>query len=190
MPNLGGDNSNAEFAIWALDAAAKSGAEVAPATWEAALQCWIGGQNPDGSWGYSRQAPGTGSMTASGIASVSICLAQLTTDERKPTAAEQGAVERGLEWMASHFSVGQTPGSGQWLFYYAVMLRRAADATGTKRLGDHDWHREFAELLVSHQNRLTGSWKGVGGQENDSTLATSMVLLTLAGVEGEPKAPR
>src|SRR5262245_33104730 len=85
----GGDNSNADFAIWGLDAAAKAGATVRRETWEAALGNWLRGQNADGGWSYSQNPKSTGSMTAAGIASIVICLSHLTTDERQPAKAEQ-----------------------------------------------------------------------------------------------------
>src|SRR6185369_10400312 len=41
LPQGAGDNSNADFAIWGLDAAARAGAKVRRETWEAALGNWL-----------------------------------------------------------------------------------------------------------------------------------------------------
>lgn len=188
QPNLSGDFSNTEFALWALDAAAKAGAKVSPATWDAALRCWLGAQRQDGGWGYGSGAPASGSMTAAGIASVSICLEQLSTDERRPTEAERQAVKSGWNWMSQNYSANSNPGAVQWFLYYGVMLRRAADATGTKQLGDHDWREELTQRLIAHRH-VDGYWRGVAGQENDPTLATSLALLILAGVDDEAANP-
>jgi hypothetical protein len=44
----------------------------------------------------------------------------------------------------------------------------------------HDWYREGAEYLVNQQNRLTGSWAGVGHMENDPILGTGFSLMFLS----------
>lgn len=188
-PQGGGDRSNAEFALWGLDAAANAGAKVRRETWESALAHWLREQTADGGWSYSGPAAGnaTGSMTAAGVASVAICLSHLTNDERKPTKEEQAAIERGLQWMTKNFAAGHNPGAGSWLLYYAVMFRRAADATRTDRFGDHDWRREFAEYFVSQQNKQTRTWHG-NGIEGNPVLGTSLALLALMGADPKPPA--
>jgi hypothetical protein len=185
LPTGGGDNSNSDFAIWGLDAAAKAGAKVRRETWEAALDCWLRCQTADGGWSYTNGQPSTGSMTTAGVASVAICLSHVTNEERKVSEKEQVALDRGLKWMKTHFAVGHNPGGSEWLLYYAVMFRRAADATKTERLGDHDWRREWAEYLLNNQNRQTGTWIG-GSAESNPVLGTSLVLLALLGADPVP----
>src|SRR5207237_904445 len=69
--------------------------------------------------------------------------------------------QRAVDWMATHFSVGQNPGVGeQWKYYYLYGLERAGRLTGLRYFGDHDWYREGAEELVRRQDRLNGSWSG------------------------------
>lgn len=183
---LAGDRSNAEFALWGLEAAARAGAQVDRGTWERALAHWLASQNPDGSWGYSGGpgGAGTGSMTASGIASVAICLAHLRDDADKPTDAEKQSLQQGLEWLGKRFTVGHNPGGGAWVFYYLVMLRRACEATGTDMLGTHRWREELSESLVRTRNAINGSWRGVGQLENDPLIATAFGILALT--EGMP----
>lgn len=185
-PQGAGDGSNTDFAIWGLDAAANAGANVRRETWEAALHYWLDRQLPNGGWTYSGGPSATGSMTTAGIASVAACLAHLTSDDRKPSEAEQKSIDRGLAWMTKHFAAGHNPGGGQWLLYYAVMFRRAADATKFDRLGEHDWRREFAEYLLSQQNRTLGSWIGPG-IEGNPVLGTSFVILALVGADPKPR---
>jgi hypothetical protein len=179
-----GDRSNAEFALWGLDAAARAGAKVKSATWSAALTHWLESQNQDGGWSYAGTGGhSTGSMTASGIVSVAICLSHLTTDDRKPTVAELAGIERGLSWLGENFAVGHNPGTGpHWLLYYVLTLRRAGDATRRQNIGEHDWRRELTEYLVTQQNRTTGNWSGAA-IEGNPTLGTALALLALAGVE-------
>jgi hypothetical protein len=144
------------------------------------------GQVQDGGWSYGQGGKSSGSMTSAGLASVSICLTRLTTDDRQPTGDEKEAIERGMEWMTSHFAVRHNPQGNTWLLYYLLMLRRAADATGTERFGDHDWSHEVADYLTQNQNRMTGSWRGIGHFEDEPLVATSFAVLSLVGVEPAP----
>src|SRR5439155_9122766 len=84
----------------------------------------------------------------------------------------------GLDWLASHFQVGQNFGHGQvWKYYYLYALERAGRLAGVRFFGPHDWYRLGAEELVHDQNKLSGFWRGFG-QENE-TIATSFALLFL-----------
>ena len=125
-------------------------------------------------------------MTAAGVASVSLCLARLASDERPIQAEERQSIERGLGWLAKNFAVGNNPGAGHWLLYYLVMLRRAGDLTQTAKLGDHDWRRELSDYLLS-QRADTGGWQGHGQLEEDASLGTAFALLALTGVDPRPQ---
>ena len=67
----------------------------------------------------------------------------------------------GIDWMASHFQVGENFGNGQqWKYYYLYGLERAGRLTGIRFFGEHDWYREGAEELVHDQDKLHGLLAG------------------------------
>ena len=90
-------------------------------------------------------------------------------------------LQRAIDWMASHFCVGQNFGHGQqWKYYYLYGLERAGRLTGQRFFGDHDWYREGAEELVHEQDKLLGYWTGVGFVEDQPLVSTCFALLFLA----------
>lgn len=178
-----GDHSNAQFAILGLRSAARSGVKVDPQVWTLAQTHWRSAQNEDGSWSYMTAQPkGTGSMTAAGVATLSICREML----KEPAVnlnecAEEETdehIRRGLEWLGKNFSVRENPGHGSYLLYYMAGLSRAGRFTGQTKLGEHDWELEFQEFLILHQAK-DGSFRGTAG-ETDQVLATSFALLVLS----------
>lgn len=186
------DNSNTQFAMLALHEAERAGVKISDQTWQLALNYWLkpGMQNPDGSFGYERGHPGSGSMTCAGIASLIIardrlhtgdavvkdgqlfCCGQQATDD--PLAAA-------MQWMARSFSVNRNPNASSWVLYYLYALERVGRMSGQRLIGEHDWYREGCEALIAQQARtLNGSWVGVGFVENNPVVATSFALLFLS----------
>jgi hypothetical protein len=192
-PGPGGDNSNAQFAILALYDAQRVGAEVSRDTWQLAADYWRSTQNADGSWGYVPGDVGTGSMTCAGIGGLAISAAALESGD---AAVDNGdvvccrpqedddALDRAIEWLAQRFSVDHNPrpaGGGQSvLYYYLYGLERAGRLTARRFIGDHDWYREGAELLVREQDSLSHYWKGGWYAERDPRISTAMALLFLS----------
>ncbi len=176
-----GDNSNTQFAMLALQEADLVGVPAAEQTWRLALEHWLSGQREDGSWGYKRPNPGTGSMTCAGIACVSAA-ARCVKDKASFEAA-QSAIRRGELWLAKHFTVeanrsAATGDIGLWHFCYLYDLERAARLTGRASFGGHDWRQEGADWLLKQQDG-DGGWTGSGHAETDPVLATSLALLFL-----------
>jgi hypothetical protein len=192
-PGPGGDNSNSQFAILALYDAQRVGAEVSRETWQLAADYWRNTQNGDGSWGYVPGDVGTGSMTCAGIGGLAIANAALESGD---AAVENGrvvccrphqdddALQRAIEWLSRRFSVEHNPrpaGGGQSvLYYYLYGLERAGRLTARRFIGDHDWYREGAELLVREQDSLSHYWKGSWYAERDPRISTAMALLFLS----------
>jgi hypothetical protein len=183
-----GDNSNTQHALLGLNAASEIGVPVKPAVWALARLYWEKAQRSDGGWGYHLDDPlSTSSMTCAGIWSM------IVTDTRRFQGQEylRGALihncgvgglnpkpYRGIDWLASHFSVGQNfPMGQQWKHYYLYGLERAGRLAGVRFFGRNDWYRLGAEELVRTQDRLSGTWRGA--QENQ-IVATSFALLFLA----------
>jgi hypothetical protein len=208
------DNSNTQFAMLALHEAERAGVKVPDHVWQKALNYWTspGMQTADGAWGYEKGFPSTGSMTCAGIASVIIAQDRLHTgdasivENRVQCCLPQndtGAVDRGIQWLADHFSVTINPNtlglrgvgrSQPWLLYYLYGVERVGRMSGRRhfvgRVKDpatkemvaapHDWYREgAAELIRLQKASLNGSWKGIG-LENDPTIGTSLALLFLS----------
>ena len=164
-----GDHSNTQFALLGLHAASQVEARISPRMWRAAEQHWSNTQLSDGGWAYQTSGKGraTGSMTAAGVASLYIVGNSLTTrrehgfkDGRAPNCgryAQNTKVAAGLAWLTRHFTVQTNPGSGGHLYYYLYALERVGMLTGLSRLGDRDWYRQGAAMLVATQG-ADGSW--------------------------------
>jgi RNA polymerase sigma factor (sigma-70 family) len=185
-----GDNSNTQFALVGLSAAREAGVPLKPLAWALSRLYWERSQKRDGSWAYTSEAANpTASMTCAGVASMII------TDRHQLPGQEfldgevihdcgKGAVDHklqaGIDWLGSHFQVGQNFGAGQqWKFYDLYGLERAGRLAGIRFFGQHDWFRLGAEELVKGQNKVGGYWQGAF-VESDKVLATSFAVLFLA----------
>ncbi len=184
------DGSNSQYALLALHAANEANIPVKPAVWALARRYWESGQHHDGGWTYyPDDGKNTyGSMTCAGLSSLIITglkryQGQETLADSEIRNCGQGGinlrVQRGIDWLSAHFSVGTNFNKGlQWKFYYLYGLERAGRLTGQRFFGDKDWYREGAEHLV-HLQEL-GAWRGTDHPETDSLIATSFALLFLS----------
>ncbi|WP_166820282.1 DUF4159 domain-containing protein [Thalassoroseus pseudoceratinae] len=192
-----GDRSNAQYAILGLHAASEAGLEVDRTAIERARQHWIDSQNLDGGWDYVNNAgqrqPSTGSMTVAGIASLAITNAMLRDPKQDETPdgepiccgalPEDESLEKAVEWLARHFTVGRNPGpvaSGEHVLYYLYGLERAGRLSARRFFGQHDWYRRGAKYLVGTQRRSNGQWVGFGKMEKKPVIGTSLALLFLS----------
>ncbi len=185
-----GDNSNTQYALLGLHAASEVGVPVKQSVWELSRLYWERSQKRDGSWAYTPDSNiPTASMTCAGISSLIISglrrfqggeFLQGETIQDCGSGGVNRSLQRGIDWLASHFQVGQNFGAGtQWKFYYLYGLERAGRLAGIRFFGQHDWYRLGAEELVHDQIPLNGSWRGQL-VESDPVLATSFALLFLA----------
>jgi hypothetical protein len=185
-----GDNSNTQYALLGLHAASEVGIPVKPTVWELSRAYWERSQKRDGSWAYTPESNNpTASMTCAGISSLIISglrrfqggeYLQGESIQECGSGGINKSLQHGIDWLASHFQVGQNFGAGhQWQFYYLYGLERAGRLTGIRFFGQHDWYRLGAEELVHDQDQRNGSWRGQL-VENDPVLATSFALLFLA----------
>src|SRR5205085_5312564 len=132
------------------------------------------------------------SMTCAGIASLVIAQDELSQSDASiangqvKCCGEQSrndALDRALAWLENHFSVERNHGAGPgqpWLFYYLYGVERTGRMTARRFIGDHDWYREGADVLVRNQDRLAGYWQGRGHAEDSPEIATSLGLLIMA----------
>jgi hypothetical protein len=182
-----GDNSNTSYAILGLEAAEAAGVEVPQGVWRSALEYWLRTQNRDGSWGYKPSVAGTGSMTASGLASVAIASSQLGDLAAEDEAAAALALHRAYDWLSKNYSVAGNPypdagrSVNRWHYYYLAALTGAMRRTQDGNLDDHDWRTDTTERLLKQQ-REDGSWSG-DELESNSKLATALAMIVLANAD-------
>ncbi|MGD0655293.1 MAG: DUF4159 domain-containing protein, partial [Thermoguttaceae bacterium] len=192
-PKGSGDNSNSQFALLALNEAERAGVQVSDKTWRLARAYWEDCQNSDGSWGYYKGVPGTGSMTCAGITSLVIAADKIEQADAKAVGEKiqccgqneseaENKVENGLHWLGTNFSVSRNPGypGGTWLLYYLYGMERVGRLTARRFIGKADWYREGAKFLIDNQDRLSGFWSGSGVAEDSRLIGTSFALLFLS----------
>ncbi len=193
-----GDPSNAQFAVLALHEAERVGRRfgqpglVSATAWRRALAYWKGKQRPDGSWGYIDGRRSSGSMTCAGIASLVLSSDILNVGDAAVvdgevqccgTQRQDDAVQQGLDWLTRNFTVRGNPNRGQtYHFYYLYALERVGRITNRRFIGNHDWYREGADVLLHRRSpdALEGFWRGSGHAEDNALVCTSMALLFLS----------
>lgn len=184
------DNSMTHLAMLALYEAQRIGVYASDDTWRLAREFWIRTQNEDGSWGWGPDFPGSGSMTCAGIASLVNSARALGVADAQVIgeridccipAHEDKSLERAFAWLTKRFSVNRNPGTRFWHSYYLYSLERAARITSRRFIGDHDWYREGAHMLVNIQS-LSGEWASDLDEEEvaDPLVSTSFMLMFLS----------
>lgn len=187
----GTDHSNTQYAVLGLREAAFAGIPTSRKGWELTRQHWTKAQSPDGGWGYTAAVGGSsGTMSVAGIASLVMADSMLPDDsdvgaDGLPNCCQEEArneaLEKGLNWLRSHFAVGHNVGDTQigGVLYYLYGLERAGRLSGLRFIGNHDWFREGAAFLIRGQGG-DGHWEGNGHGENDPVIGTSFALLFLS----------
>ena len=136
-------------------------------------------------WGYEGDGrPAYGSMTAAGVAALTLC--EHVLEQRRASAALlrriDGAIRDGFGWLAVHFSLRCNPGfAQQWhnrRYYYLYGVERACEFSRVALLQGRDWYYEGAMLLLAWQAK-SGEFTGdvhshTGGIDN-----TAFALLFL-----------
>ncbi|MEW4569128.1 DUF4159 domain-containing protein [Tautonia sp. JC769] len=185
------DNSNAQYALLGLNAAAEVGIPVDDRVWQLARQYWEQSQRLSGGWGYTMTPnnPVTASMTTAGISSLVITglrriqSRELLVGDEIRNCGEGGInpnIQRALDWMGANFRVDTNLGRGMtWKYYYLYGLERAGRLSGQRYFGSHDWYVEGAEELVQLQDKLLGNWPRNAG-EDSPVITTSFALLFLS----------
>lgn len=186
-----GDNSNAQFALLALHEAERVGVSTSEKTWRLARDYWKRTQTAEGGWGYLPGDSPSGSMTCAGIASMIMASEKLDPGDARVVGNHieccgaqkpNEPVERGLQWMEQHFSVRNNPGDPRGhLLYYLYGMERVGRMTNRRLIGQRDWYREAAEVLVRAQlAQLRDHWIGMGAGEQNPVIGTSFALLFLS----------
>jgi len=152
------DNSNSQFALLGLNAAAMSGVPVPDAVWQNARRYFVVRQGNDGGWSYQSGGGSYGSMTAAGVASIYLCDLWLHVGRGQcGVYLDDRPLVAGLDWLAKNFSVTRNPRRGEWKFYYLYALERAGAILAQRYFGGYDWYREGVEHLVGDPERLVAA---------------------------------
>ena len=90
--------------MWA--AARSISYEVADQYWWAVMKHWMDCQNTDGGWGYSRNTPSSGTMTAAGVASQFVCYDYLYSSSfvACKSVGDFKPIRRGLDYLDRNFA--------------------------------------------------------------------------------------
>jgi len=199
-----GDNSNSQYAILGMFAAARANCELPKETLEKAVKWWESKQNPDGGWGYAcAEVPdgagngivtnaSTGSMTTAGLTALIVCKFYLGID-----TANDPVIQKGLAWLGSNLSYSTNPGSGSalWHYYYLYGLERVGQIAGMKEFGGKDWYKGGAAWLIDNQ-KPDGHWESAakstpqGDQLCDDVCNTCFAILFLRRATPELKRPK
>jgi len=176
-----GDNSNSQYGVLGVWAAAQLDEEVPRQYWYLVLKHWLECANGDGGWSYRGDGGSTATMTTAGLATMFVCYDNLLADgfvkcDQGPRAqAVLKPLNRALEWMDRFFSQGQRGPRGIGdQFYLLYGIERIGLASGYKYFGKADWYKLGAMQLLRSQAG-NGSWTGGRGP----IVATSYALLFL-----------
>jgi len=167
------DNSLTQYGALGLWESAKRGVDVPLRLWERIEDHFLRTQLLDGGWAYRPQfSQARGSMTAAGLACLYITQDYLARGDGGSAKSKadrekaEEAIERGLRWFDTNFSVAHHPGVGAaegqvFYYYYLYGIERVGLAGGIKYFGEHDWFREGAAAVLS---RLCEPVRDEGGR--------------------------
>jgi hypothetical protein len=152
-----GDNSNAQYAVLGLFAAARSNIEIPKAVLEKTEKWFEKMQHADGGFSYNGSYDGEsdGAMATAGVTALVVSKFYQGKDWKNDPS-----VQRGIDWIAKNLKYDTNPGvKPKMLFqyYWLYGVERVGQITGMKEFGGHDWYREGAEYLLSAQ-QADGSW--------------------------------
>ncbi len=177
-PSKGGCNSNSQFGVLGVWAAARRGIEIRRDYWQIVYNHWVNTQLPGGAWCYANGGlPNTmpehltprQSLVPAGLASLFIAIDNLHARQFVycNKKLKVPAIDRALKWLDANHGIDRANN-----YYYLYGIERVGLATGYKYFGKVDWYRAGAANLLRSQ-RPDGSW---GGQ----FFSNSFALLFLA----------
>ncbi len=179
------DNSNTQFAILGLWAAQRYDVP-ARRTMQLMVRRFENSQNKDGSWSYryrfGGRVEGEPAMTCVGLLGLAVGsgIARQPRDEGEPKPALNPRIVNGLSALSKN--VGNTTGTWRNLpmenTYYLWSLERVGVLYGLPVIGDRDWYRWGAEILVANQQQR-GFWISTEYPGSSPIIDTCMALLFL-----------
>ncbi|MCY2953124.1 MAG: DUF4159 domain-containing protein, partial [Planctomycetota bacterium] len=151
------DNSNSQYGLLGVWAAAEVGVEVPQTFWTRVQRYWQNCQLSSGQWDYTTNTQGAGrlSMTAAGLTSLFVTHDYLDAPlfgkevGRPPFSKSLAAGLDYLETADNCLDIGtRYPG------YTLYGLERVGLASGFKYFGSHDWYPELAASILIPPNAM------------------------------------
>jgi hypothetical protein len=181
-PGSNCDHSSSQFAVLGMWALQQAGVEVPTKYWQIVDSGWRREQLADASWAYhfpvaaedASTNAGTVSMTSAGVATLFI-----TQDYTAMAARCQGnindpSIDKGMAWIGDHLK--DLPEGRRYYTLFGVS--RVGLASGFKYIGNVDWFKFGAQLIVDDQ-APDGSWQ-MGGENPGNIPNTSFAMLFLS----------
>ena len=190
------DNSNTQYALLALDAAARLEGKVTQGQWADAGEALLGRQRSDGGWAYQSRRDSTAAMTAASVASVQLCLNHISPKGkgRKVHSRLEEARTLGLAWLAKHASIGENTMLGKadedrskWQLYWLYALERVGSFLDVAKVGGIEWYREGSEALLKKQEE-SGRW--TAGYLAEVNTCFALLFLRQGSRHGATSTPR
>lgn len=180
------DNSNTQFAILALWAAQRYDVPM-QRTLRMIVRRYLTSQNRDGSWGYDYHFGGGmdrephPAMTCVGLIGLAVGYG-LADAEQEPAGklVQDPRILNGLVAMSQNIGKPSPAllGLPMQNLYLLWSIERVAVLYKMPMIGDKDWYRWGAQILVSNQ-QLGGNWIGGGYHGSSPILDTCLALLFL-----------
>ncbi len=185
------DNSNTQYALLGLYAAKQAGAKIEDRHWKAIQEYYTRTQAAGGSWSYhnSRVGDSGASFTMSVAGVCGLVIAGMGLDQSPQQLdpatgvaancgvyAEDSALARGMNWVASKFSFLQ----GKSNSYNVYGIERLGRLSGQRFIGKYDWYREGCVFLITKQDPASGAIIVGQGIDGSEILSTAFSLLFLS----------
>jgi hypothetical protein len=178
------DNSNTQFAVLALWTAQRHDLPM-ERTLRHVAHRFQSSQCPKGGWGYRYSHGGnveqTGAMTGSGLLGLAVGHGLARDGQPALKNVQDPMIARGF--IALYPYVGEPSGRTERLpmvnLYLLWSVERVAVLYDLPTIGDKDWYRWGAEILVANQVPKRGSWQNGQYPESNGVLDTCFALLFL-----------
>lgn len=173
QPGQAFDNSNTQYGVLGLGAAADLGIEIPAATWKRIVDHFAASVGQDGGAGYTGADNASLSMTTACLSSLAIAAARLEKNDPRRLAAERLTARN-----AAYLERAWAPRLGSFDGYFLYGLERAMGLSGRQRLGERDWYATGTAIVVGAQEK-NGSW-------GSNAVSTSFALLFLTRPHAKP----
>jgi hypothetical protein len=176
------DNSNTQFAILALWTAQRHGIPM-ERTLNLVVRRFITSQNGDGSWGY-HYLFGGGDAERPAMTCVGLIGLAVGHGLAQPKAAGQRIHDPRVVngFIALNKNVGkpveELVNQPMQNLYFLWSVERVAVLYNLPKIGDKDWYRWGAQVLITNQDDA-GNWSGGQYHGNSPVLDTCLALLVL-----------